>query len=125
MIGPLIIILEPEDSKCSNASLWLLRFSIQLIKIIIKNVKKWYYHIKYAHASVLTILLELELGKARSILLVVGPKEAVWFVEFSCPAVIKSLKEAIADPAWVQSTIATINGIVIGGKKNFAYPIKK
>ena len=35
---------------------------------------------------------------------------AVWLVEFSCATVTKSLKEAEADPTWVQSTIATTYG---------------
>ena len=32
---------------------------------------------------------------------------AVWLVEFSCATVTKSSKEAVADPTWVQATIAT------------------
>ena len=34
------------------------------------------------------------------------PRVAVWLVESSCATVTKSLKEAIAGPMWVQSTIA-------------------
>ena len=36
---------------------------------------------------------------------------AVWLEESSCATVTKSLKEAIAGPTWVQSTIATYYGI--------------
>ena len=30
---------------------------------------------------------------------------AVWLAEFSCATLTKSLKEAVADPTWIQSTI--------------------
>ena len=36
---------------------------------------------------------------------------AVWLVGFSCATVIKSLKEAVVDPTWVQSTVATTYGV--------------
>ena len=36
---------------------------------------------------------------------------SVWLVEFSCATVTKYLKEAAADPTWVQSTIATMHGM--------------
>ena len=36
---------------------------------------------------------------------------AVWLVEFSCATVTKALKEAVADPTWVLSTIATRHGM--------------
>ena len=40
-----------------------------------------------------------------------GPKAvAIWLVEFSCATVTKSLKEAVADSTWVQSTIAAKYG---------------
>ena len=43
-----------------------------------------------------------------------GPKEAFasWLVGFSCVAVTKSLKETVADSAWVQSAITTTYGTV-------------
>ncbi len=36
---------------------------------------------------------------------------AVWLVEFSCATVTKPFKKVIADPTWVQSTIATSHGM--------------
>ena len=39
-------------------------------------------------------------------------KEAVWLVEFSCATITKSLKEAAADPTWVEMTLATRQGLV-------------
>ena len=38
---------------------------------------------------------------------------AVWLVEFSCVTVIMSLKKAVADPTWLQSTIATRHGMCV------------
>ena len=32
---------------------------------------------------------------------------AVWLAELSCATVTKSLKEAVVDPIWLQSTILT------------------
>ena len=36
---------------------------------------------------------------------------AVWLVDFSCATLTKSLKETVADPAWVQSTIGSTYGM--------------
>ena len=116
-IGPLIIILVPEDSNISmHVHSYFVSQSSETNKT--KSLARSVTHCKNAthYTSVFIRLMILELGNTLLLtscsLETVKEAVAVWLVEFSCVTVARPLTEAVVDHIWVQSTIATIHGIV-------------